>query len=188
MPLQLMKVSIRVEGLIKGTHSGERLSFLYYRMTGAYHGAAPNLLELGGRAIFYLVREGDLLRATNDVYLSHTAVVTGRHNVQAEVDDARVRETMARVLLLPGDGLNINSYVASLYVETSHAVGMVGESRTADLLRTLLGNSDGRIRGRACIMLAEPPLSERGCLEDLLRDPQVSPEDQARATALGSKP
>src|SRR5437763_5866548 len=33
MPLQLIKVSIRVEGLIKGTYSGERLAFLYYRTT-----------------------------------------------------------------------------------------------------------------------------------------------------------
>jgi hypothetical protein len=184
MPLQLMKVNLRVEGFIKGTRSGERLAFFYYRTTGAWDGPAPNLLAPGERDIFYLTSEGDLLRATNDVYSSHTEVGTGRHDVHAEVNDAGVRETIARVLLLPGDGLNINSYVESLYVERAHAIDIVGKSRTADLLRSLLGNSDSRIRGRACILLAEPPLSERGCLENLLHDAQIPAADRERATAL----
>jgi len=188
MPLQLMKVNIRVEGLIKGSYSAEQLAFLYFRATGAWDGPAPNLLAPGERDIFYLIREGDLLRATNDVYSSHTEVVTGRHNVQPEVSDARVRETITRLLLLPGDGLDVTRYVASLYIEASNAIDIVGKSRTADILRSLLRNSDSRIRGRACILLAEPPLNERGCLENLLRDAQISSEDRERATALSRRP
>jgi hypothetical protein len=188
MPLQLMRVTIRVEGLVKGTHSGERLDFLYYRTTGAWDGPAPNLLAPGERGVFYLIREGNLLRATNDVYSSHTEIGTGRHDVLPEVSDIGVRETIARVLLMPGDGVDVARYVESLYVERAHAIVIVGKSRTADLLRSLLDNSDTRIRGRACILLAEPPLNERSCLEKLLHDDQATSQDRDRAIVLSGKP
>jgi hypothetical protein len=188
MPLELRRVGVRVEGVIKGQYDGAQLSFVYYRATGAWDGPAPNLLVPGERAIFYLMREGGVLRATNDAYSSHTEIVTGKHAIQAAASAEGVRQLIARLLLLPGEGVDISRYVASLYVEVAVALDVVSQAQTADLLSGLLQNSNGQVRGRACILLAQPPLTDRDCLPNVIRDTEASPEDRKRAEELMAKP
>jgi hypothetical protein len=188
MPLELRRVGVHVEGIIKGQYEDRDLSFVYYHATGPWDGPAPNLLVPGERAIFYLISDSGTLRATNDAYSSHTEIVTGRHETQPATESDRVREMIARLLLLPGDGVDIGKYVASLYVERAAALEVVSEAQTADLLRLLLRNSNGQIRGRACILLAQPPLANKDCLASLINDAEASPDDRKRAEELRAKP
>ena len=56
--------------------------------------------------------------------------------------------------------------------------------RVSQLLRTLLANPRPEIRGRACVVLAEFPLEEKGCLQTIVNGTQVLPEDRKRAQEL----
>ncbi len=185
LPLQLMAVKVRPESVLKGSYKdGQLLEFLYYKATGAWDGPAPNILVPGERDVFFLKREGKILRATNDAYSSHTEVVTGRHFLRPESSNEGVRKTLARLLLLPGENLDVTRYVRSLYVEREYSLSIAGESETAESLRTLLQNSNGAIRGRACIWLAQPPLNEIACLRTIRDDaaiPAGTEDERARS-------
>jgi len=184
MPLELRRVSLRVEGVIKGRYDGSRLQFVYFCATGPWDGPAPNLLAPGERAIFYLLSDGNILRATNDAYSSHTEIVTGKHRIQPAARDQEVREMIVRLLLLPGEDLDTNRYVASLYVEMAQALDLTDKLQVAYIFRTLLNNQSAPIRARACVLLAEPPLNQRDCLQDLVRDSKAPEVDRKRAQHL----
>jgi len=184
MPLELQMVRFRVEGVIKGRYESAALSFYYYRSTGGWTGHAPNIVLPGRRYIMYLLKDGDLLRATNDAYSSNTEIITGRHKLEAVVDREASLELIARLLLLPGDGLDVSQYLESFYVERETALGIVGPIKTAELLRSLLRDKNGLIRGRACIELAEFPIGDKACLAQLLGDLSASPEDRERGRSL----
>jgi hypothetical protein len=56
-----------------------------------------------------------------------------------------------------------------------------------EVIRTLqdaLKNSDAAIRGRACLLLAEFPLNQKGCVAEVAHDAQALPEDRKRAEEL----
>ena len=158
MPLELQLVQFQVEGVIKGRYGSVALSFYYYRCTGGWVGHAPNILLPGQRYIMYLVQDGAVVRATNDAYSSNTAIITGRHKVEPVVGRDAGLDLIARLLLLPGDGLDTSEYLASLYVERANALAIIGPLKTAELLRSLLSDNNSQIRGRACIQLAEFPI------------------------------
>jgi hypothetical protein len=52
------------------------------------------------------------------------------------------------------------------------------------LLENLLRSENPVIRGRACVVMAEPPRLQRGCLAALVSDPAALPTDRARAREL----
>ena len=162
--LELRRVDVSVEGVIKGKVDGHRLSYLYYASLGSHTGHPHNLVYPGQRAIVYLRTEGTSLRATNDVYVSHTNLVTGRHNIHTVTDDEAAREQIVRLLLLPGKGADVSAYLSALDRITEAASGIVGDARTAEYLRRLLQFPDVRIQSRACILLSQPPLSDTRCL------------------------
>ncbi len=93
----------------------------------------------------------------------------------------QVRDTIAQLLLLPGDDVNIVRYTGFLPRNESFAQSLVGKVRVSQLLRTLLTSPRPEIRGQACIVLAEFPLQEKGCLQTIVNDTQVLPEDRKRA-------
>jgi hypothetical protein len=185
VPLQLMEVQIDVEGVVKGNFSiGKSLRFMYYKATGAWDGPAPNIIQPQQRSLFFLKKEGQILRATNDAYLSHTAIVTGSRPVQTVSENQAIRRELARILLLPGEHVDPSQYVKSLYREREYAFHLVGETETAELLRALLQNANGSIRGRACILLNTPPLNQKSCLGRIRDDVAVPVEDRTRARDL----
>ena len=186
--LQLRKVNILVEGVVKGNYKGRQLTFLYYGGTDAYSGPARNNLGPEQRAIFYLKNDAGNLRTTNDVYLSHTGLVTGKHKIQPAFDDEGVRELIAHLMLLPGEDLDLSQYLDSLHIEAYRAVDLVGKARTGDLLLTLLENQKLQIRRRACLLLAEPPFAKKDCLSSLIQDIGTPAEDRKLAIEMMGSP
>ena len=165
--LELRRVNVDVESVLKGKLEDAQLSFVYFFETGSWTGHAPNLLVLGERCLFYLLRDGTVWRATNDVYSSHTEIATGRHRVNAVKSDEAVRQLVARVLIEPGDITNLKQYLDSLAVGAAQAFELIGAPATAEILGTLLENPNAQIRGRACALLAEPPFGNRDCLSSV---------------------
>ncbi len=188
-PLNLLAVIVRVEGVLKGHFDGERLTFYYYQMTGgAWDGPAPNIVAPGQRSIFYLMNDGGVIRAATDAYLSHTNLATGKHPISPAANDSSTREAVAELVLLPGEGMDMADYLGSLHRGKALALALVGKSQVRQMLRGLLKNPQGAIRGRACITLAEFPLNEKGCLQDVIGDVQSLPEDRKRAEELMRTP
>ena len=99
-------------------------------------------------------------------------------------DKEQVREIISELLLLPGDGIDLNGFLGSLRRNEARAMALVGKTRVSHLLRPLLTNPRPEVRGRACIVLAEFPLQEKGCLQTIVNDTQVLPEDRKRAQEL----
>lgn len=183
-PLELREVRIRVEGSLEGNLSRPDLSFYYYRVMGAWDGAEPNLLGVGERSIFYLVRDAGIWRSTTDGYLSHTRLLTGDHSNSPVIDNVPVQQTIARLLLVPSKGAELDGFLGSLRRTSALAMGLVGRAEVSHLLRDLLMNPSPEVRGHACIALAEFPLNEKGCLTKVVQDIHALPEDRKRAQEL----
>ena len=93
-------------------------------------------------------------------------------------------ETVAEALLIPGDRVDTNSYLASVPWATTLAMTVVGKMETARLLKDLLKSANGKVKGRACITLAEFPLDDKECLPAPNQDVEALPEDRERAKRL----
>ena len=183
--LELRQVTVLIEATLEGLFKEKQLTFYYFGEIGGWDGPPPNFITPGARCIFYLVKDGTVWRATTDAYLSHTRIFTGRHNIPNAGDKDQVRQTIARLMLLPGEGADLEGYPGgSVYQNKALAMRLVGKVDVSKLLRSLLENPNPTIRGRACIMLAQFPLNELSCLDQLLLDPQTSPTDRKDAEKL----
>jgi hypothetical protein len=78
----------------------------------------------------------------------------------------------------------MNSYLASVPRATTLAMSVVGKTETARLLKDLLKSANGKVKGRACITLAEFPLNDKECLTALNQDVEALPEDRESAKRL----
>jgi hypothetical protein len=184
-PLELRAVDVRTEGVIKGEFSGDHLRFYYYQMTGgAWDGPAPNIVSPGERGIFYLLTDGGALRATTDAFLSHTRLDTGKHSISTDVNESRVREAIARLVLMPGEGADLGRYLESMHRSESLAIALVDREKVGRMLQSLLSNPTAEIRARACIGLAEFPLNDKGCLQEIIRDDKTPRGDRKRAEEI----
>ncbi len=153
--LELRRVEVSVEGVVKGRVDARRLSYLYYASLGSHTGPPHNRVFPGQRAIVYLRTDGAILRATNDVYVSHTDLVTGIPDIHTVTDNEAARDQIARLLLLPGKGTDVIVFLSSLDTIIEAVSGIVGESRRAEYLRRLLQSPDARIRSRVRILLSQ---------------------------------
>lgn len=183
----LYAVNVQLEGILKGQlDKGQaeagHLTFYYYQAYGAWNGPSPNFIVPGERDIFYLIQDQGVLRATNDVFLSHTPIWSGKHPV-SPVSDDQLQEAVARLLILPGAEPRAR-YLDLVRGNAALAMGLVGDSEVREMLRGLLDYPDGAIRARACLNLADFPFKDKSCLAKIINDAQTSPEDRERAREL----
>ena len=183
MPMRLCRVSVQVENVLKGNAPLGELRFFFYNAEGAWDGPSFNVIEPRERAIFFLVRDGSVLRATNDVYLSHATVRAGRHPGLPR-SATPLKQTIAEALLIPGPGTETERYRGFLHSAKALSLGLVGRGETVALLESLLKNRNAQFRGGACIALAEFPIGERQCLPALIGDSEALPQDRVRAEEL----
>jgi hypothetical protein len=182
--LQLCRVKVRIEKTLKGTEPSPQIVLFFYEAAGAWDGPAPSIISEHERAIFFLVHDGGVLRATNDMYLSHITVRTGRHP-ELPWPGVSLRQTIAKVLLTLGQEADIDRYTATLHSVKALAISLVGTRDTVALLQGLLGNADARVRSQACITLAEFPLEKKDCLPKLINDPEAPVEQRRQANEHG---
>ena len=183
-PLALFEVKVRLEGIIQGHYPQERLTFYYYQVLGGWTGHEPNFITPGERDVFYLVKDRDVWRATTDAFSSHTRIVTGRYTVTPASSKEEARNTIAQLLLVPGEGFVLPEFLGSLRRNSGVSESLVGKAETSRLLRTLLLNPKPLVRVRACIALAEFPLSEKACLPEIMHEAEASSDDRRRAKEL----
>lgn len=176
--LELRAVRIRVEGVLYGKSHEQHLTFYFYQVTGAWDGPEPNMITQEDRGIFYLVKDGEVWRAPTDAYASHTDLVTGKHRISLASNKDQVRDTIAQLLLLPGEGVNVDRFLGSLDRNEALAMDLVGKMQVVQLLRRLLQNPSPQIRLGGCITLAQFPLMEKDCVPRVLHELQTVPEDR----------
>jgi hypothetical protein len=77
---QLTKASVTIENVLKGQLRQNSLDFFFYLSVTSLSGDW-NALDIGGRYVFFLKQEGDLVRAIRDHWRSNIPIGTGRHSV-----------------------------------------------------------------------------------------------------------
>jgi hypothetical protein len=145
---QLLKANIAVENVLKGSPIGRSVEFYFYTSLGPLSGDT-NSLHLGDRCVFFLVSDGGVLRAVRDFWRSSIEVGTGRHTQLPTARGASVEETIAVLLLTPGEGLEPRRFSRTMIRAVTLAQGWLGPCKTITLLKALLQSPDSVVRDAA---------------------------------------
>lgn len=178
LPLQLQRVEVDTEDIVKGTVPSTQFAFLYYAWRGeALPGGdlSPDFVFPGQRSAFFLEEVEGRLRSTVDVTQSRIGIASGRHrDSKLAAGTIPVRERLARILLTPGEGVDPREFAASLPNAISQAADMVGEAASARLLQPLVGHETDLIGVWACLELAARFFGQNQCLLSLVKDPRLT--------------
>jgi hypothetical protein len=161
----LTKVNIAVENVLKGNSTDQELPFYFYRIVGGFNGPKPNFVRVGDRGIFFLKRDQDILRSVHDIWESHIKVYSGRHD--AITVDRDVQETIARVVITPGDGFDPSEYPRSLPESVTY-LG-VPLRYSVPLLETLVDGPEPDTAKYACLALSDIFVWGDECLDSIAR-------------------
>lgn len=174
--LDLHSVGCKRENSLKGGLSEKELRFFYFadsRPPGS--DAKPNPLykrlfkaELGSRYLFFLTRDGDVLRSIGDVGDYSLRIATGRHT-ERPTGPEEIGKRMAEILLNPADGADLD-LMANTLLGSSEAADYWGSRPfTVQLLRQLLPLGEP-IRSEACGVLVARYFGQYDCLRAIAGD------------------
>lgn len=178
--LDLHLVRCARENTLKGGVTGSELTFFYFADTyGQYQGAAPNpryrhlfAAEPEFRYVFFLTREGKVLRSFGDVGDYSVLVSSGKH-AESPGQKKDLGEALAAILLTPGDGANLERMARQLFVDAQLADTWGYPLLTAKLLRNLFTLREP-IRSEACGELVRNYQGQSDCLSELGEGPEES--------------
>jgi hypothetical protein len=104
-PLQLRRLKLRVESILKGDVIGESIEVYYFTWAGAFDGPQPlGMWDIGSRRILWLRRDAGALRTACDGWDGCTwGVYSGAHP-HLRAGQAPVAYAVADILLTRGEG------------------------------------------------------------------------------------
>jgi hypothetical protein len=104
--LQLRRMRVAVENVLRGAIKQERVDIYYFTWGGAFNGPQPlGMWSSGSRRLFWLRRDGDLLRTACDGWDGCTwGVYSGRHPHLKETPGDPIERTVAGIVLTRGEG------------------------------------------------------------------------------------
>ena len=174
--LDLHSVRCKRENSLKGGLSEQELRFFYFadgRPPGS--DAKPNPLykrlfkaESGSRYLFFLTRDGDVLRSIGDVGDYSLRIATGRHS-ERPTRTEEIGKRMAEILLTPADGADLDLMANTLLRSSEFADSWGSRPFTVQLLRQLLPLGEP-IRSEACGVLVARYAGQYDCLRALADD------------------
>jgi hypothetical protein len=105
-PLQLRKLRVNVENVLKGDLSTGTVDVYYFTFAGGFDGPRPiGMWEIGGRRILWLRRDAGVLRTACDGWDKCTlGVDSGAHPHFAVDHEQPVANAVADILLTRGEG------------------------------------------------------------------------------------
>jgi hypothetical protein len=126
-------------------------------------------LRVGDRRIFFLVGEGDHLRAVSDLYSTsmvfpHASVPVVRRDEKEATSDK-----IASVLLTQADGESAQSFASMVSAATTEALKSSSYAFVATILSQLLASPSPDIRREACLAAYEQLFASDSCVGDLER-------------------
>lgn len=166
----LVKVRLNIEQVIRGEVNSGQITAYYWGadiFTNASSLQLPNMGER--RAVHYLVREQGILRYVRDIMRSTTVVFSGGHLKPAAFTTETAEQTIARILLTPGEGMDAGEFTHNLPTTVADALQLAGFTETLPLLRDLSANPDWNVKWSACVQLYRSAfIGQDGCIDNLL--------------------
>ena len=162
--VQLNRIKIDVEDVIKGDVRSSPLQFYYFAYSpGASEldlGAPRYLPSIGQRRIFFLKRFEGVYRSVGDVIDYTLRVSSGRHPRGSCVANSPGC-CIAEILLVPQHDVDTRRFVTDL-IESEYASEVLcSTSAVQQLVQTLLRNPDRRISEAARQVIAATQSSQR---------------------------
>jgi hypothetical protein len=105
-PLQLRRLEINVENVLHGSMQHGVASVFYFAFAGGFDGPQPlGWWEVGSRRVFWLRRDGEVLRTACDGFDSCTrGVYSGAHPHFTPEPEESLMNVIADIVLTRGDG------------------------------------------------------------------------------------
>ena len=173
--LDLHEVRCKRENSLKGGLIEKEFTFAYFS-DGRYPEAQPNPLykrsfkaDPGERYLFFLTRDGDVLRSIGDVGEFSIPINSGRH-VESRIEPGDISQLIAKILLAPGDGADLDRMAQTLPAASQAVESWGSRLIAAQLLRRLLVMGEP-LRSMACGVLVERFRGQIDCLEAIADDP-----------------
>jgi hypothetical protein len=180
---QAWRIDVKPEATLKGEQQEREFSYyLYNYASGFVQNGDFDWLEKGDHRIFFLRREGRLLRAMTDL---HKATIRMGHPLPEIVghDLDPMGQRIARLFLTPGRSESSSAFAASIPSTTPDALRVSGYSFTARLLTDLFESQNPEIRTEACLTLYEQAFGDESCVTAIEKN-NVSPDLGARIQSV----
>lgn len=164
-PLRLQRITVQVENVLKGRPKAGKIAFYRYGwspdqpMVGPWGNVVP-----GERNVFFLDQEGGVLRATADLYPSHIEVLSGRHPGYKPRVGQSTEESIAEILLTPGEDVHPAAFSQGLRTASAIAIELVGPPGTLRIMGPLLTSKEAVLRQQACSVMTERFPGQVKCL------------------------
>jgi hypothetical protein len=148
---QLTRIEIELEEVIRGNVPDDPLVFYYFTYSADNDrdlGVPRYIPEPGQRRIYFLMRDAGVYRSVGDVTDFTLKMPSGIHRR----DFCRGKEPgacMAEMLLTPGEGFEVEAFVARLTVDAYAASILGSPAQVRGLLDRLRTMPDARVAGRA---------------------------------------
>jgi hypothetical protein len=153
-PLRLRHVIVQVENTLKGT--ADAGAFYRYDWSPDHAMVGPwGIVGPGERCVFSLVKEDGVLRSTMDLYPSHIEIRSGKHANYSPAAGQNARESIAELLLTPGDDVHPEAFAQSLLIASGRSIDLVGGEVTSRLMKPPPTHKDPYLREQACLVMLE---------------------------------
>jgi hypothetical protein len=182
-PIQLVRISLSVERVLRGDLRGARTADIYsYRWVKKYivKGKNVDYDPPHGRRVYFLARADGRLRCYQDIYTSFCYVWTGRH--ERIPPAASVPDDIARLLLTMGESPDVQAFAEKVSEEIDLARALVGRRRALELSLPLVHSPERSIASSSCLAVSEIFVGQRGCLERLVQSSDVQERMRAVVT------
>ena len=150
-PLQLRKLTIRVENVLRGELAGGQVDVFYFTWAGGFDGNQPlGFWRIGGRRIFLLRRDSGVLRTACDGADNCTwGVFSGAHLKYRADPNKPLTYAVADILLTRGEGrINEQRFAGEIFREApapfDYLIDRLGHLAETETLGT---------KGAACLGL-----------------------------------
>ena len=192
--LDRTRVTFQAENILRGSGVTRNTLvsfdvFTYSRQNGGYSGPPLYQVAPGNRCLFFLTRDGEILRSSGDVLDYTLRLRSGRHSQLIFDHPADVGDTIAQLLLGLGTDYDSEGMARNLRFMASISDHLATRVRTVNLLERLTdkGGVPSDIVNSACLVLAEGYYGHYACLNQIRDSPSFSVEVRKNAADLLAK-
>lgn len=167
-PLRLERITVQVENILRGTYRSQEMVFYRYGWSADHPMVGPwGLIYPGQRNVFFVDVEDGTLRSIIDLYPAQIEVLSGVHSELGLSAKNGAEQSIAEILLTPGENLNADAFSRGLSATSVVAMNLIGRTGTLYLLKALLLSRHAVIREQACLAIADKFYGQGQCLSEL---------------------
>jgi len=167
---QVPTEAVRSERTFDGKDPGEVIAFYYFECAAGCESEGANAadhLTVGERSIFFLNREGSILRLVHDISASRILLGSTAGAPIPNRGESDHREAIAEVILLDEGGGSHAIGNAGMGAAASHSTMLLGSAPTLRALRAIVAGGPPEAKAAACITMLEQFYGQSWCVNQL---------------------